>query len=234
MQSDLDAIIAKFALEPHAVEIAGRLYDILAVRDQDALLAASDSLEHPPYGLLLWESSVALAKVLARRGRAGLSGRTVLELGCGIGLAGLVAASHGARVLMTDYLRVALDIAAENARRNRLRNIETQLLDWRDWTGAERFDLIIGADIAYETEMHGALLKVLATGLLPRGEVILADPSRDQGAAFTDHLSAIGWRCETEQLIEPDASGRANMAAVTVNVHSLRPPGTAVSSARIE
>ncbi len=234
MQSDLDAIIAKFALEPHAVEIAGRAFDVLAVRDQDALLAASDSLEHPPYGLLLWESSVGLAKALARRGRTGLEGRIVLELGCGVGLAGLVAASLGARVLMTDYLRVALTIAAENARRNRLTNIETRLVDWRDWTGNERFDLIIGADIAYETDMHGALLKVLATGLLPQGEVILADPSRDQGAAFTGHLTAIGWRCETERCVEPDASGRAGMPAATVNVHTLRPPGTAVTSARID
>lgn len=224
-------IIAKYALEPHMVDIAGQRFDILAVRDQDALLAASDDLAYPPYGLLLWESSVALAKVLAVRGRAGLEGRRVLELGCGIGLAGLAAAHGGAIVVMTDYLGVALDIAAENARRNRLANVETRLVDWRDWTGAERFDLIIGADIAYETDMHGALLRVLATGLRPGGAVLLADPSRDQGAAFTGHLAAIGWQVATEQFIEPDASGRSNMAAVAVNVHTLRPPGTASSCA---
>lgn len=224
MHGDIDAIIAKFALEPHAVDIAGRRFDLLAVRDQDALLAASDSLEHPPYGLLLWESSVALAKVLAKRGRPGLEGRTVLELGCGVGLAGLVAAAHGARVVMTDYLPVALIIAAENARRNALQNVEVQLADWRDLSGGERFDLIIGADIAYETEMHGALLKVLATGLAAHGEVLLADPSRDQGAEFTGHLTAIGWSAETVQFIEPDAAGRSNIAPVTVKVYACIPP----------
>lgn len=224
MQGDIDAVIAKFALEPHAIEIASRRFDVLAVRDQDALLAASDSLEHPPYGLLLWESSVALAKVLAKRDRPGLEGRTVLELGCGVGLAGLVAAAHGARVVMTDYLPVAVAIAAENARRNALQNVETQLADWRDLSGAQRFDLIIGADIAYETEMHGALLKVLATSLLPHGEVLLADPSRDQGAEFTGHLTAIGWRAEAERFIEPDAAGRLNIAPVTVKVYTCRPP----------
>ena len=50
-----------------------------------------------------------------------MRGRRVLELGCGIGIVGLVCALAGAdSVLMTDYQDVTLDTAEENARKNKL------------------------------------------------------------------------------------------------------------------
>src|SRR3954470_24110748 len=68
-----------------------------------------------PYWSVLWRSGVALARELAE---AELSGRRVVELGCGLGLPSLVAARAGADVLGTDGDAEAPQLPAEHARAN--------------------------------------------------------------------------------------------------------------------
>ena len=73
------------------------------MQDQDALLDFAEELEHFPYGFLLWEASVALARKLAANPSL-VAGKRVLELGAGVGLApGIVARSLGAEVWQTDH-----------------------------------------------------------------------------------------------------------------------------------
>ena len=62
--------------------------------------------EPAPYGAVLWDSAVELAR---RLHRADLQGRRVLELGCGCGLVGIVAARGGARVFVGDPERAGRD-----------------------------------------------------------------------------------------------------------------------------
>jgi hypothetical protein len=52
-----------------------------------------------PYWAVLWRSGVALAREL---GSAGLGGRRIVELGCGLAVPSLAAARAGATVLATD------------------------------------------------------------------------------------------------------------------------------------
>src|SRR3954451_20735942 len=93
-----------------------------------ALLQPSDAAELPddgavewaplvPYSSVLWRSGVALACELAE---AELSGRRVVELGCGLGLPSLVAARAGADVLATDGDEEALALLERNAHANGL------------------------------------------------------------------------------------------------------------------
>lgn len=74
-----------------------------------------------------------LAKYLERAFTHQFMGRTVLELGAGTGLVGIVASVLGAgRVILTD-LPYALDNARENVERNRLAlkgKVEVMELDW--------------------------------------------------------------------------------------------------------
>src|SRR2546423_3052565 len=88
------------------------------------LLQPSDASELPddgavewaplvPYSSVLWRSGVALAHELAG---AELSGRRLVELGCGLGLPSLVAARAGADVLATDADDQALGLLERNAR----------------------------------------------------------------------------------------------------------------------
>jgi predicted nicotinamide N-methyase len=133
-----------------------------------------------PYWSVLWRSGVALARSLA--GQA-LSGRHVVELGCGLALPSLVAARAGARVLATDGDPDAIPVVERNARENGLR-LHATLADWTDGAALVEsgpFDLVLAADVLYERPSVELLLM-----LLPRlgREVLLADPGRPAADEF--------------------------------------------------
>ena len=76
--------------------------------DRRALLAGDDPAE-PPYWAYLWAGAVALAEAVPRA-----AGR-VVEVGCGLGLPGVVAAMRGAQVTMVDRVPAALAFARASA-----------------------------------------------------------------------------------------------------------------------
>ncbi|KAI5124778.1 hypothetical protein M0805_005412 [Coniferiporia weirii] len=73
----------------------------------------------PGCGGLAWPAGEVLASYLVRRGSAAIAHRSVLELGSGTGLVGLVAASLGATVAITDQAPL-LDIMRANVALNNL------------------------------------------------------------------------------------------------------------------
>ena len=168
------------------IAVADLSLSILRPQQADALLS-EEAFEHEeflPYWAELWPSGLALARVVRRRD---LEGRRVLELGCGLGVASIVAALGGADVLATDWSPEALEVAAENARRNRA-DLDTALVSWTDserLIAAGPWDLILGADLLYERRNVDQLLD-----LLPRlgADVLLAEPGRPPAARFFDEV----------------------------------------------
>jgi predicted nicotinamide N-methyase len=146
-----------------------------------------------PYWSVLWRSGVALGRSLAAGGR--LDGRRVVELGCGLGVPSLVAASLGADVLATDAEEEALEMAERNARENGL-ELATARVEWNaaDQLAAHPFDLTLAADALYERSSVALLLE-----LLPRiaPEVLLADPGRPAAAEFLERAADGGWAVST-------------------------------------
>lgn len=135
-----------------------------------------------PYWSVLWRSGVALAREL--EGEA-LRGLRVVELGCGLAVPSIAAARAGADVLATDSDAEALELVAQNARANDAR-VETATVDWGEpdaLVSRAPFDLVLAADVLYETDSVTPLLS-----LLPRlaPEVWLADPGRPAAAAFLE------------------------------------------------
>ncbi|NJN83872.1 MAG: hypothetical protein HC802_17425 [Caldilineaceae bacterium] len=51
-------------MQTFALEIGRRTWQITAACDQDPLLDFADALENVPYGFLLWESALGLARHL--------------------------------------------------------------------------------------------------------------------------------------------------------------------------
>jgi SAM-dependent methyltransferase len=96
-------------------------FSILRVRDTNALLKEVShetfSLdERLPYWAELWPSSIELARYCLKE--RGVCSRRILEIGCGLGLAGVAAARAGAHVIFTDYEPDALKFARYNALKN--------------------------------------------------------------------------------------------------------------------
>ena len=109
-----------------------------------------------PYWAQLWDSAPGIGQFLTG-GRfldhAGhvfsLRDRDVLDLGCGMGLSGMVAAALGARVLFADLETPPLLFARLNSLPWAAR-VRTRRMNWQTDRLDERFDLILGADILYE------------------------------------------------------------------------------------
>jgi predicted nicotinamide N-methyase len=119
--------------------------DLLRPESPDALLdeeAFADD-EFLPYWAELWPAALALSEALPD-----VAGLRVVELGCGLGLPALVAASRGAEVTAVDWAEDAVELLRENAARNDL-VLRAERRDWREPWG-ERFDLALAADVLYE------------------------------------------------------------------------------------
>jgi predicted nicotinamide N-methyase len=198
------------------VVIAGQAFRVHAARDQDALLAATADRAQVPFGLMLWESAVVLAETLAGDG-ALLAGKRVLELGAGVGLAGIVAAAHGAVVEQTDYDALAVEVCRDNARRNGVDGRTSQVIaDWRTWQPEARYDLIIGADVLYDADDLQPIARVMTEALAPGGTVVLSDPDRPGTTAFVDRLKTTGWVVEIAQHSTPDLTRPGRILSVQV------------------
>lgn len=117
------------------------------------------------YGLFVWPSSIALAEYVWQQ-RSRFSGTSVVELGAGTSLPGLVAAKVGAEVTLTDASnRVEV---LENIRKVRdLNKLQCTVVEltWGVWD-AHIFDLhpqiILGADVLYETSAFENLFSTVA------------------------------------------------------------------------
>ena len=192
------------------VVVGERVWHVTAVQNQDALLDAAEWFPHFPYGLLLWESAVGLARMLAARPEQ-VAGKRVLELGAGVGLPGLVAQSLSAQVWQTDHQARALLLAHENADRNGITGVERFVADWRAWARRERYEVILGADILYERGMHFYLEAIFRQNLAPGGCLLLSDPGRPQALECLARLESSGWQIvlETEPVLLEE-EGRDN------------------------
>jgi 2-polyprenyl-3-methyl-5-hydroxy-6-metoxy-1,4-benzoquinol methylase len=203
-QALLAHITASYRIVRETVDLGNASVAIVRVADPDALVDAIDPAsfakdERLPYWSDLWTSSIALARWC--RTTPWLKGKTFLELGCGVGLAGLAAAREGARVTMTDYEPDALAFASLNVRENLPEPLpDIRLLDWRDPHDPGTFDVIAGADIIYERSDFFHLLKLFASALNPGGVVMLTDPGRSVGGDFLRTAGNSGFVLENHLL----------------------------------
>jgi len=190
-------IAARLPVITAEVPIRDRNWQVRAVQNEESLLDALEDLQLMPYGFLLWESAIGLSRHLTA---AQVKGKHVLELGCGVGLPGLIAADLGGDVWQTDHQPGVLTLARENARINNVSGIHQFTADWRDWRHSDRYDVLIGADILYERAMHFHLRQIFEQNLAPGGTLIVSDPGRQQSVEFMSDLEKSGWSISMETL----------------------------------
>ncbi len=190
---------------------------LVAPSDPDRLLGdpgtlrASDEADYMPYWAYSWSSSEALARWLVARPEL-VRGHRVLELGCGLGLVGLVAAALGARVTVNDHSRAALAAVSASARRNGLR-VRALCFDWRRPPQEPQFPVVLAADVLYEPHYPQLVASCLDRLLTESGVAYLVDPCRFTADRFPDELRQHGLAAEVHDL-EPIGNYRHRLFQV--------------------
>jgi predicted nicotinamide N-methyase len=203
------------------VNVNDEYFTVETVETQDAILDCIDGDAEPPYGLLLWESAVVLAKQVSSLGDD-LWGTTVLELGCGTGLPGMVCARLGARVVQSDMFPYCISLAQNNASLNRITGIQYYLGNWRTWSLTDRFDFVIGADLFYDRTVHRDLINVITRSLKPGGTVIVTDPQRISTPAYLELMTTAGWKISTStESTSVLQDGTEDVTFRVIDVHSI-------------
>jgi predicted nicotinamide N-methyase len=204
------------------VEIVSQDYTISLAKvvNIDDLLELANDPDEIPFWAELWPSSIGLARYILEN-RTRFKGKSLLELGAGLGLAGIAAKLAGGRVIQSDFTAQALRFIEVNCLRNQVPVGRLLLADWRNFpVEIGGFDWIIGADILYEKNLHGDLLKIFEQSLKPGGAVLLADPGRKHAQDFMLQLMT-EWR--TSQVSYP-----LIYEGIThnIDIYQLEPGGT--------
>ena len=121
--------------------------------------------------------------------------RSTLDLGCGMGFAGTVAAMLGNRVVFVDLEIPALLFAKLNSL-PWMKRVRCQQLNWQTDKLDEKFDLIIGADVLYERSQWEFLEPFFRRHLQEGGLVLLGEPGRQTGDDFGAWIADKGWSLE--------------------------------------
>ena len=146
-----------------------------------------------PYWSYLWESSIGLARHIDNIG-ARLESARVLEIGCGFGLAGIVACRMGAKVVFTDAERDALRFAQHNAEQNGVEhNADFVQMDWNTPCFDCKFRYILAADVIYEEHHWQPILTLLQEYLAPNGVALFSEPNRKNAIGFFKLLRVNGF-----------------------------------------
>ena len=168
--------------------------------DTDALLRDPDAAE-PPYWAHLWPGARCLARLMTVQ--AECSGRRVVEVGCGLGLAGIAAAMRGATVTLLDSAHDALRFAQASAALNTCR-VGTVRTDVRHAGVRGPFDYCLAADVTYDPLLQVALADFLAAHLASGGRAWCAESVRTFDQGFRHACERHGLQVREHEEREPD------------------------------
>ncbi|KAK0468013.1 putative methyltransferase-domain-containing protein [Desarmillaria tabescens] len=134
----------------------------------------------PGCGGIVWPAGQVLSNYLVRRDRSFFQDKTILELGSGTGLVGIVAAKLGANVWVTDQAPL-LDIMRQNVLRNNLSSRCTVAeLNWGDPIPADipAPDVVLAADCVYFEPVFPLLVQTLCDIYEKKPEILFCYKKR--------------------------------------------------------
>jgi predicted nicotinamide N-methyase len=196
---DGPVVVTSHVFGSHMIQLV-RPADPERLLDDPRVLEWSRRDDYMPYWAYLWPAAYLLADAVARECWPDPQGRSrpleALEIGCGLGLGGLVALARGLRVQFSDYDQGPLDFVARSVAANGFDRNRAVIrrLDWRDLPD-EHFPIIIAADVIYEARLVPMVAALLARMLLPGGSALIASPLRVAAESFPAEVSAHGLTC---------------------------------------
>lgn len=203
--------IAGLDLVEQVFSFGNRQYVIERVRNLDDLVnqVVDDDFnvdERLPYWAELWPSALGMSRFIYKNPDL-IQGKSVVELGCGLGLTSLILSSQNpAALLLTDYEAGALQMTARNYRLNKMSPPAMQIMDWRSPDLMQSFQRIVASDVVYEERFFFPLIALFNSYLTSDGLIILAEPNRAIARRFFEMLHNYGFTISArEEIVEQDA-----------------------------
>jgi predicted nicotinamide N-methyase len=202
----------KYHTTIHQRKLGSKLFVVEAIRDLDEAIdmlcdsLSADDQKDPfapdlcPYFGIFWHASEALGIYLNDHPEL-VKGKTVLELGAGLGFPSLVAAHLGADVTASDFHPLVEEYFQRNCRHSMV-TAKYQRLNWREETGG-KYDVVMGSDILYESQHPLDVAKGLLNFVKPGGKILLSDPGRNYLPKFLAAMKEAG-TTETVEMVSTE------------------------------
>ncbi|MBQ7617686.1 MAG: methyltransferase domain-containing protein [Desulfovibrio sp.] len=177
----LKTIEQTFEVHFEPLKVGEQTFEVLTIDNMrqhlDGLLkkkAIKNPLHDLPLWAKVWPSSFVLGWLLSKYAQ---EGQSLLELGCGLGITGLLATNYPLKkIVISDVNAEALNFARANVLQNHLEdrlsvqrldvNVREKLDDLPD------FDLIIASELLYLKELHRPIIKLLEKKLKEDGTAL--------------------------------------------------------------
>lgn len=151
-------------------------------------------------GAAVWSAGLFLASTIAGEPEL-CRGKSVVEVGCGTGLCGILAARVGARrVVLTDSAPSVLARAGRNVQLNRVVGATTRPLLWGSVLDDEMrgaFDVVLASDVLYFSSGWRPLAQTAYELLAPGGSLVLVEAGHESlsAAAAVGGFTAVAEGC---------------------------------------
>ena len=194
---NLSLQIAHLKINLTVITNLDELFDALIEKGSDH---ADVQDERIPYWAELWASAIGMGEYLVEN-QLITPNKTVLEMGCGLGLPSIVAGLLGAKdIVVSDYFQEALDFAEMNWLKNLPhQKAEFLKMDWRNPPPSLKADILLASDVAYEQRTFQPLLNAFKTLLKPNGTIFISEPNRYISKAFFSNLDKEGYAVKHTQ-----------------------------------
>ena len=198
----LQQIKSRYRVAEKTIPLINNQICMTIIDDPDQLLDTLSKEDpcgtlHLPYWTYLWPSAIGLARYLDLS--HGFEGQQILEIGCGFGLAGIVACQKGGIVLFTDYEQDTLTFAQYNALQNGCGDRASFVqMDWNSSCLKGKFSRILASDVIYEDTHWNPILSLLQKHLAPNGEAIFSEPNRISAPGFLERIGRYGFTYTTQ------------------------------------
>ncbi len=186
-----------------------RIYEPENTKEEELLLDLC------PYFGVVWPSARALSVYMSER-KSQFSKKKGIEVGCGLGLASIVAAKIGAAVIATDFHPDVGEWVQKNSQLNQVR------VDYARWNWTElksvpsaielgSYDFVLASDVLYESRHPEDLATALARLVNPKGSIYLSDPGRSYLDRALQALENLGFRRADFEYEVEESSTRAEL-----------------------
>lgn len=150
-------------------------------------LLANNGNTNFPYWAKIWASSRALATFLQNESKW-IVGKSVLEIGAGIGLPTFNIAQQAATIIVSDYEPEAVALLEKNIQYLGLTNVKAMCIDWNQYPEDIYAETVLLSDINYAPDQFEVLLQLIHQLLDNRTTIIIATPRRISATLFAEKL----------------------------------------------